>query len=155
MNLTSGATFNDASIDAEGPRRLGADKNGDVVWVGDSWGGNLARIDTKTNKLTIVPLPSPFDHPYQVAVDSHHNVWINMMNDDRVLRYNPTTLKWDSFPLPTHGTESRFISLLEKDGKLQVIVPYADARKVARMIIRTPEEMQALKAQAQQQQAQR
>jgi streptogramin lyase len=155
MNQTSGATFNSASIDAEGPRRLGADKNGDVVWVCDSWGSNLARIDTKTNKVTLVPLPSPYDHPYQAAVDSHHNVWLNMMNDDRVLRYNPTTAKWDSFPLPSRGTESRYISLLEKDGQLQVIVPYADARKVARLIIRTPEAMQALKNQAQQQQAAR
>jgi streptogramin lyase len=151
MNRTSGATFDVASIDAQGPRRLGADKNGDVVWVCDSWGGNLARIDTRTNQITIVPLPSSFDHPYQAAVDSHHNVWVNMMNDDRLLRYNPTTAKWDSFPLPTRGTESRYISLLEKDGQLQVIVPYTDARKVARLVIRTQEAMRALKNQAQQQ----
>ena len=32
----------------QGPRRMGTDKNADVLWVGNSWGGSLARIDTKT-----------------------------------------------------------------------------------------------------------
>jgi virginiamycin B lyase len=155
MNLTSGSSFTVGAVQGEGPRRLGADKNGDVVWVCDSWGSNLARIDTKTNKLTLVPLPSSYDHPYQAQVDSNHNVWVNMMNDDRVLRYDPKAGKWDSFPLPSMGSESRYVSLLERDGQLQVIVPYQRARKVARLIIRTPEEMQALKNQVQWQQAQR
>jgi hypothetical protein len=33
---------------SEGPRRMGTDKNADVLWVGNSWGSSLARIDTKT-----------------------------------------------------------------------------------------------------------
>src|SRR5262249_43679976 len=70
LNLTSGSDFHTAVIQAQGPRRLGADKNADVVWVCDSWGGNLARIDTRTLKTTFVPLPSPDNHPYQAAVDS-------------------------------------------------------------------------------------
>jgi virginiamycin B lyase len=155
LNLTSGSDFHTAVIQAQGPRRLGADKNADVVWVCDSWGGNLARIDTHTLKLTIVPLPSPDNHPYHATVDSNHNVWVNMMDEDRVMRYDPKAGKWDSFPLPTLGAESRYVSLLEHDGPMQVIVPYSRARKVARIVIRTPETMQALKNQAQQQQAQR
>ena len=35
---------------AQGPRRMGTDKNADVLWVGNSWGPSLARINTKTNE---------------------------------------------------------------------------------------------------------
>ena len=44
---------------AQGPRRMGADKNGDTVWIGDSFGGNLARVDIHTMKAELVPLPNP------------------------------------------------------------------------------------------------
>src|SRR5215813_6003812 len=33
---------------SQGPRRMGTDKNADVLWIGNSWGGSLTRIDTKT-----------------------------------------------------------------------------------------------------------
>ena len=36
---------------------MGTDKNADVLWVGNSWGRNLARIDTKTGDVSFVPLP--------------------------------------------------------------------------------------------------
>ncbi len=49
--------FNSPLPWAQGPRRMGTDKAGDVLWVGDSWGANLARIDTHTHAVTYVPLP--------------------------------------------------------------------------------------------------
>ena len=40
--------------------------------------------------------------------------------------------EWTLFELPTRGTESRHISLLERNGQpLRVIIPYERARKVA------------------------
>src|SRR4029453_15876692 len=52
----------------QGPRRMGTDKNGDVLWVGNSWGGNLARIDTKTGAVSYVPMPAPnSQQPYQIG----------------------------------------------------------------------------------------
>ena len=53
----------------QGPRRMGADKNGDVLWVGNSWGASLARIDTKTLDITFVPLPGA-QQPYHAVIDS-------------------------------------------------------------------------------------
>src|SRR4029077_13275120 len=38
---------------SQGPRRMGTDKNADVLWVGNSWGGSLARIDTRTLETTL------------------------------------------------------------------------------------------------------
>ena len=139
---------------AEGPRRLGADKNGHLIWVCDWWGGNLARIDTHNLKVTMIPLPRPdAQQPYQAQVDSNHNVWINLMNADEVIKFDPKTSKWVEYPFPTLGAETRYVSLLEKDGALEVILPYSRARKVARMTLRTEKELESLKAQARLEQA--
>jgi streptogramin lyase len=145
----AGSTWTTAVPWAEGPRRLGADKNGHVVWVCDWWGGSLAKIDTHTLKVTMIPLPKPDAlQPYQAQVDSNHNVWINLMNADEVVKFDPKTSKWVEYPFPTLGAETRYVSLLEKDGGIQVILPYSRARKVARMTIRSEKELESLKAQA-------
>ena len=145
----AGSTWNTAVPWAEGPRRMGADKNGHVLWVCDWWGGSLAKIDTHTLKVTMVPLPKPdAQQPYQAQVDSNHNVWINLMNADEVIKFDPKSSKWTEYPFPTLGAETRYVSLLEKDGGLQVILPYSRARRVARMTIRSEKELESLKAQA-------
>jgi virginiamycin B lyase len=147
----AGSTWNTAVPWAEGPRRMGADKAEHVVWACDWWGGSLAKIDTRTLKVTVIPLPKPdAQQPYQAAVDGEHNVWMNLMNADAVMKFDPKTSKWTEYPYPTLGAEARYVSLLEKDGALQVIIPYSRTRKVARMTFRTKEDLQALKAQVQQ-----
>ena len=128
----------------QGPRRMGADKNGNVVWVCDFWGGNLARIDIHTLETKFISLPSPDEQPYHAAIDSHHNVWINMMNEDRVMKYDPSASRWTGYDLPTLGAEARYISLGELDGQLQVVVPYYRSSKIALMTFRTPPDLEAL-----------
>ncbi len=148
----SGSSFDTGVPWSEGPRRMGADKTGDFVWVCDWWGGNLAKIDIRTQKTTLVPLPRPdAQQPYQAAVDSRHNVWTNLMNADEVLKFDPKTSQWTEYQLPTLGAETRYFSILERNGAMQVILPYSRTRKVARMTFRTKEEIQALKNQAQHQ----
>jgi streptogramin lyase len=127
---------------------MGTDKKADVLWVGNSWGANLARIDTRTHETTYVPLPDR-QQPYHVAVDNSHNAWTNLWGADRVLRYDPKTSTWTAFDLPTRGAEPRYVSLLERDGApMQVVLPYFRARKVAVMTLRSEQDLQALKAQA-------
>jgi streptogramin lyase len=152
MYDAAGSTWNTATPWAEGPRRMGADKQGHVVWVCDWWGGNLAKIDTQTLKVTIIPLPRPdVQEPYQAVVDKDHNVWINLMNSDEVIKFDPASSKWTEYPFPTLGAETRYVSMVERDGKMEIILPYSRARRVARMTFRSKEDMQALKQQAQQQ----
>src|SRR6202048_734902 len=140
--------FNNPLPWAQGPRRMGTDKNGDVLWVGNSWGANLARIDIRTNETSYVPLPGQ-QQPYHVIVDKSHNAWTNLWGADRVLRYDPTTSAWTAFDLPTRGAEPRYVSLLERDGQpMQVVLPYFRARKVAVMTLRSEADLQALKTQA-------
>jgi streptogramin lyase len=132
---------------SEGPRRMGTDKNADVLWVGDSWGDSLARIDTKTRETSFVPLPDNMQ-PYHIAVDSGHNAWLNIWMTDSILRYDPAAKAWTRFDLPTRGTEARYISLTEHSGALQVVVPYSRTSKVAVMSFRSEADMAKLKADA-------
>jgi len=152
MYEAAGSTWNTSVPWVEGPRRMGADKTGHVVWVCDWWGGSLAKIDTQSLKVTVIPLPRPdVQEPYQAVVDRDHNVWINLMNSDEVIKYDPKSSKWTEYPFPTLGAETRYISMVERNGKMEIILPYSRARRVARMEFRSKEEIQALKQQVQQQ----
>jgi streptogramin lyase len=133
----------------QGPRRMGTDTNADVLWVGNSWGGSLSRIDTKTLEATIVPLPDPGAmQPYHIAVDGKHNVWGNLWTNDQILKYDPGTSKWTIFDLPVRGTEIRHIALDERNGKTQVIVPVYRTNQMGVMTVRSEAELETLKAQA-------
>jgi streptogramin lyase len=143
-----GLDFNTPVPWSQGPRRMGTDKNADVLWVGDSWGGNLARINTKTLETTLVPLPDPVAmQPYHIAVDRHHNVWGNLWTNDQIMKYDPATKTWTMFDLPVRGTEIRHISLDERDGKTKVIVPVYRTNQMGVMTLRSEAELAALKAQ--------
>jgi hypothetical protein len=83
-----------------------------------------------------------------VAVDTSHNVWTNLWSTDKVAKWDPSANKWTLFDLPTRGTESRYISVLERPGQpMQVVVPYSRGRKVGVLTPRTDAEIAALKAQ--------
>jgi len=140
--------FNNPLPWSQGPRRMGTDKNADVLWVGNSWGASLARIDTLTHEVTYVPLPGRMQ-PYHVHVDSQHRPWTNLWSADRVMRYDPATKTWTAFDLPTRGSEARYISVHEKDGQMQVVLPYFRARKIAVITLRSEAEIQALAKQQQ------
>jgi len=141
-------SFNTPVPWSQGPRRMGTDKNADVLWVGNSWGSSLARIDTKTMQTTIIPFPDPAYQPYHIAVDQHHNVWGNLWTADRITKYDPASGQWTMFDLPTRGTEIRHISLLERDGVTKVTVPIYRDSKMGVMTLRSEAEIAALKAQA-------
>ena len=141
-------SFNTAIPWSEGPRRMGTDKNADILWVGNSWGSSLDRVNTKTREVAMIPMPDPTMQPYHVAVDSHHDVWGDLWTNDRIYRYDPGTNQWTLFELPVHGTEIRHISLLERDGKLQVVMPVYRTSQMGVMTIRSETEMAALRAQA-------
>ena len=142
----SGANFNTPVPWSQGPRRMGTDKNADVLWVGNSWGSTLARINTKTRETTIIPLPDRTMQPYHIAVDSRHNVWGNLWTSDQIVRLDPGANKWTTFELPVHGTEIRHISLLERDGRLQIVVPVYRSSQMGIMTLRSAAEVAALKA---------
>jgi streptogramin lyase len=130
---------------AEAPRRLGADKKGNVVWVPNYLGMNLARINIRTHETKYFPLPLQ-GHPYFSVVDKNHNVWSNLMTDDRVVRFDPKSEQWTIFQLPSLGCEPRNIAV--DDNRGDVWVPCCRTSRVVRLQFRTEKELQALKQSA-------
>src|SRR5579885_1024246 len=135
----AGADWNSAPLWAQGPRRLAADKKGNVVWVADWWGDNLAKIDIKTNKVM-----GYYQYPgagyagvYSTVVDKNGMVWLNLMNADRVARFDPKTEKWTTFQLPSLGTETRFIAVDNRKDPVEVWTPYWRTSRIARIQFRT------------------
>ena len=127
---------------AQGARRMGGDPNADLVWVGNGFAGNYARVDTKTKEYKFISTPDPSSfQPYQVTVDKNHGVWTNFWSTDAVGRYDDQAGKWTVFDLPTRGTETRHISLLERPEGMQVVIPYYRTRKVAVMSFRSDAEI--------------
>jgi streptogramin lyase len=121
------------------PRRLGADKRGDSVWVPNNAGNNLAKINIHTLETKYYPVQG---NPYFVTVDKDSNVWTNLFADAKVARFNPRTEQWTYYTLPSR-CESRNIAVDDIRG--DVWVPCANTSRVIRLQFRTAEQIQALK----------
>jgi virginiamycin B lyase len=132
----------------QGPRRMGTDKNADVLWVGNSWGSSFARIDTKSNTVTMVPFPDKAMQAYHIHVDSKHNVWGNLWTNDQVVKYDPSTAKWTTFEMPVRGSESRHISVYERDGTTKVVLPTYRSHQMFVLTLRSDADIAAVKARA-------
>ncbi|OFW01619.1 MAG: hypothetical protein A3I61_06265 [Acidobacteria bacterium RIFCSPLOWO2_02_FULL_68_18] len=121
------------------PRRMGADKRGEFVWVPNNAGNNLARINIHTLETKYYPLQG---NPYFVTVDKDSNVWTNLFADAKVARLNPRTEQWTYYTLPSR-CESRNISVDNIRG--DVWVPCANTSRVIRLRFRTAAEIEALR----------
>jgi virginiamycin B lyase len=133
---------------SQGPRRMGTDKNADLLWVCNSFGSSFAKINTRTLETTIVPLPDPTMQAYHIVVDSRHNVWGNLWTSDRIVRFDPGTNTWAVFDLPVRGTEVRHIALLERGDRVSVVMPVYRTNQMGVMTVRSEAELAALKAKA-------
>ena len=142
--------FNAPTPWQQGPRRMGTDKNADILYIAASWGGHFVKVNTKTNETTTIPLPNPKANlPYHVHVDSKGAAWTNLWMTDQIARYNPADNKWTLFDLPTRGGEVRYVSIMETEKGAQVALPYFRANKVAVMTFRSEADLQAAKIAAQ------
>ena len=148
-------TYGPRGTGAEAPRRPVADRNSDDVWVPDYSGNNLLRINTRTLKTTFYPAPRAGLNPYMAMVDSSHNVWMNLQGSDYVARFEPKTEKWTLFSWPIRGTSTRALHLTERNGQVQLTAMFYNASRAGRMVIRSKQDIQALKARAEQTMASR
>jgi streptogramin lyase len=137
LSASFGLTPNTATPLEKGPRRSVADREKDVIWVCEFFADRLAKIDTRTKKITEYPLPHRFSQPYAATVDRFHNVWISMLNSDRIARFDPTAEKFTEFVLPTRGTEIRHIQADSSTNPPTIWLPYDRTNKIARIQFRT------------------
>lgn len=90
-----------------GPRRMRFAQDG-TLWIPDYGQGRLVKLDTKTRKYTVYPIPvlSPgeVEAPYAVGVHPHtQEVWITANMSDRMFRFLPKEERFVIYPLPTRG----------------------------------------------------
>ena len=148
--------WNSTPVWDQGPRRLGADRKGTAVYVANWWGDNLAKIDIRTNKVTHYQFPlAGFAGVYDATVDRDGKVWVNLMNADRVARFDPKTGTWSDYQLPSRGTETRFIAVDNHKPTVEVWTPYWRTNRIARIQFRTQEELQAAQLRTQRLRAER
>lgn len=129
----------------QSPRRPSADLNGTAVWVPNFYGNTLLRIDTQTKELKYYAVPYPGMYPYEAMIDSRHQVWLTFQNSDEMGRFDPDTETWAIYSWPTKGMAQRQNHMLERDGVLEFTSASGMAHRVGRMIMRSEDELQALR----------
>ena len=141
-------SFNTPLPWSQGPRRMGTDKNADVLWVGNSWAraspaSTPRRCRRRSSRSRIRPT-SP------TTSQSTRTTTFGAIcgTADRITKYDPAKGEWTMFDLPVRGTEIRHVSLLERDGKTHVIVPVYRNSKMGVMTLRSEAELAALKDKA-------
>ena len=132
----------------QAPRRPRADHATDDVWIPNFYGNTLIRLNARTAELKYYPLPFAGMNPYETDVDSRHRVWMNFQNSDEIGVFDPATEKWTLYSWPTKGATQRQNTLLDRDGVIQIAGAFLNANRASRMVLRTPQEIQALRDRA-------
>lgn len=130
------------------PRRPADDPASDDIWVPNYRGQTLLRINSQTLQTTFYRSPRFGVNPYMAAVDSRGDVWMNLQNSDDLAKFDPKTETWTFYSWPSRGTGTRGLRLMDHGGTLQLGVSYWNASRVARMVIRTQDEVDALRRRA-------
>jgi streptogramin lyase len=130
------------------PRRPADDPNSDDIWFPNYAGQTLLRINSQTLKTTFYNSPRYGVNPYMAGVDSGGSVWMNLQNSDGVAKFDPKAEQWTFYSWPSRGTSPRGLRLMDSGGTLQLGVVYWNGSRAARMVIRTQDEVNALRQQA-------
>jgi virginiamycin B lyase len=89
------------------PRRVATAPDG-MLWVALYGNGKLAKLDPAAMKVVKeYPLPGGDAGPYAVTVDGGGLVWVNEINTDTVVRFDPKTEKMRVVQLPSNNVGIR------------------------------------------------
>ena len=99
------------------PRRVATAPDG-MLWVANYGNGKLAKLDPAAMKVVKeYPLPHGDAGPYAVNTDGAGMVWINEINTDTVVRFDPKTEHMRIVKLPSTGVGIRKMTV-DTQGKL-------------------------------------
>ena len=127
---TGAATRIDPPTPGQGSRRVWSDNNG-MVWVSEWEAGQVGVYDPMTGSWREWVLPGDAPQAYAVYVDETDRVWLtDFAGDGAVVRFDPTTESFESFPLPTPAGNVR--QLLGRPGEVWGAESAADALIVFR-----------------------
>jgi streptogramin lyase len=136
------SSFTNAILPAEGPRRMAA--QGDYVWWSNWFAQSISRANIHTRHVETFNAPFPNASPYAMIPDKNEMLWVALPNDDRVARLNPVTRQWTVYNLPSHGTNTRFITVDDHKKSVEVWEVSFMTSKAVRLQFRTKQQMQAL-----------
>jgi virginiamycin B lyase len=109
----------------QGSRRVWSDSRG-RIWVSEWEAGQLGMYDPETGSWKEWRLPGENPQPYAVYVDEADFVWLSdFAGDHSLVRFDPSTEAFESFPLPTAGGAVR--QLLGRPGEVWAPESAADA----------------------------
>jgi virginiamycin B lyase len=80
-----------------GTRRVWSDSKG-RLWVSEWNVGNLSVYHPSNSSWKVYPLPGPAPHAYAVYVDSNDEVWVSDFGANAILKFDPLTELFESFP---------------------------------------------------------
>jgi virginiamycin B lyase len=109
------------------PRRLAA--AGQAIYFTDFAGGRLGRLDIATRKFR--SWPSPFGaaaQPYGMAVDRQGLVWYCEAGANKLVRFDPQSEKFETFPMPSANSYVRNIA---RDSRGRLWLALSGANKIA------------------------
>jgi virginiamycin B lyase len=113
-------TGNRAEVDTgrgSAPRRVASAPDG-ALWVALYGNGKLAKLDPAAMKVVKeYALPGGNAGPYAVTVDGGGTVWVNEINTDTVVRFDPKTEQMRVVQLPTRNTGIRKM-IVDAGGRL-------------------------------------
>ena len=99
------------------PRRVATAPDG-MLWVALYGNGKLAKLDPAAMKVVKeYPLPGGDAGPYAVTVDGDGMVWVNEINTDTVVRFDPKTEQMRVVKLPSRNTGIRKM-VVDASGRL-------------------------------------
>ena len=99
----------------QGARRVWADSK-DRIWVSEWNTGQLSVHDAETGSWKTWKLPGSRPRAYAVYVDEKDKVWLSDFGANAVLRFDPASETFTSFPSPRPGARVR--QLLGRPGEV-------------------------------------
>lgn len=139
------SSFTTGILPAQGPRRMTAQD--DYIWWSNWFGQSISRLNIRTREVKYFNAPLPNVSPYTMAADKNGMLWIALPNDDRVAKFDPETKQWTLYNLPSHGTNTRFITVDNRKDSVEVWAAGFMTSKVVRLQFRTKQQMQAVASQ--------
>jgi virginiamycin B lyase len=89
------------------PRRVAAAPDG-MLWIAYYGNGKLAKLDPESMKVVKTwDLPGRDAGPYAVTVDGAGTVWVNEINNDTVVRFDPKAERMQVVKLPSSNVGIR------------------------------------------------
>jgi streptogramin lyase len=138
------STFTTGILPAEGPRRMAS--QGDYVWWSNWFGQSISRANIRTHQVEYFNAPIPDGSPYAMIADKNGTLWVAFPNDDRVAKLDPASRQWTVYNLPSHGTNTRFITVDNRKDSVEVWEASFMTSKAVRLQFRTKEQMHAAEA---------